>query len=156
MEARKAGVSHYGLSCIPHDIVGCYDRNYILKCTARVLCLENFAGQSTNHNLDSCHRPQWHRCRRFLHRDILSANQCSHNAIHCSFKRNFWTANLHRDLPCTLHWFTGRCVQGVGGGGIIILSLVIFTNIVPLRFRSKYYGIMYVMVILITGLVLRN
>lgn len=36
----------------------------------------------------------------------------------------------------------GRCVQGVGGGGIIILGLVIFTDIVPLRFRSKYYGIM--------------
>ncbi|KAF2489088.1 MFS general substrate transporter [Lophium mytilinum] len=35
----------------------------------------------------------------------------------------------------------GRCVQGIGGGGIISLSLVIFTDIVPLRFRSKYYGI---------------
>ena len=39
---------------------------------------------------------------------------------------------------------TGRSVQGVGGGGIIILSLVIFTDIVPLRFRSKYYGIVCV------------
>lgn len=38
----------------------------------------------------------------------------------------------------------GRCVQGVGGGGVIILGLVIFTDIVPLRFRSKYYGIMWV------------
>jgi MFS family permease len=36
----------------------------------------------------------------------------------------------------------GRCVQGIGGGGIIILGLVIFTDIVPLRFRSKWYGIM--------------
>lgn len=35
----------------------------------------------------------------------------------------------------------GRCVQGIGGGGLIILGLVIFTDIVPLRFRSKYYGI---------------
>lgn len=34
----------------------------------------------------------------------------------------------------------GRCVQGVGGGGIIILGLVVFTDIVPLRLRSKYYG----------------
>lgn len=34
----------------------------------------------------------------------------------------------------------GRCLQGVGGGGIIILSLVIFTDIVPLRFRPKWYG----------------
>ena len=39
---------------------------------------------------------------------------------------------------------TGRCVQGVGGGGIIILNLVIFTDMVPLRYRSKYYGIWWV------------
>ena len=37
----------------------------------------------------------------------------------------------------------GRCFQGVGGGGIIILALVICTDIVPLRYRAKYYGIMY-------------
>lgn len=36
----------------------------------------------------------------------------------------------------------GRCIQGIGGGGITILGLVIFTDIVPLRFRSKFYGIM--------------
>ncbi|KAI1613464.1 major facilitator superfamily domain-containing protein [Exophiala viscosa] len=35
----------------------------------------------------------------------------------------------------------GRCFQGVGGGGIIILALVICTDIVPLRYRAKYYGI---------------
>jgi MFS family permease len=36
---------------------------------------------------------------------------------------------------------TGRCVQGIGGGGIIAMSLVIFTDIVPLRYRPKWYGI---------------
>ncbi|KAK6384917.1 hypothetical protein LTS17_002480 [Exophiala oligosperma] len=35
----------------------------------------------------------------------------------------------------------GRSIQGVGGGGIIILSLVIFTDIVPLRSRPQYIGI---------------
>ncbi|KAI1619298.1 major facilitator superfamily transporter [Exophiala viscosa] len=35
----------------------------------------------------------------------------------------------------------GRCFQGVGGGGIIILALDICTDIVPLRYRAKYYGI---------------
>ena len=35
----------------------------------------------------------------------------------------------------------GRAIQGIGGGGIIVLGLVIFTDIVPLRFRPKYYGI---------------
>lgn len=34
----------------------------------------------------------------------------------------------------------GRSIQGVGGGGIIVLSLVIFTDIVPLRQRPKWYG----------------
>ncbi|KXJ84637.1 major facilitator superfamily domain-containing protein, partial [Microdochium bolleyi] len=34
----------------------------------------------------------------------------------------------------------GRCLQGVGGGGIIILSLVIFTDIVPLKSRPKWYA----------------
>ncbi|KAJ4363105.1 hypothetical protein N0V83_010225 [Neocucurbitaria cava] len=33
---------------------------------------------------------------------------------------------------------TGRCVQGVGGGGIITLTQVIFCDIVPLRQRPKY------------------
>ncbi|KAH7303736.1 major facilitator superfamily domain-containing protein [Stachybotrys elegans] len=44
---------------------------------------------------------------------------------------------LSRNLACML---VGRCLQGVGGGGVIILSLVIFTDIVPLRFRPKWYG----------------
>ncbi|KAK7910702.1 major facilitator superfamily transporter [Apiospora marii] len=34
----------------------------------------------------------------------------------------------------------GRSVQGVGGGGIVVLSLIIFTDIVPLRHRPKWYG----------------
>ncbi|KAL5115176.1 hypothetical protein ACEQ8H_006930 [Pleosporales sp. CAS-2024a] len=33
----------------------------------------------------------------------------------------------------------GRCVQGVGGGGIITLTQVIFCDIVPLRQRPKYF-----------------
>jgi MFS family permease len=38
----------------------------------------------------------------------------------------------------------GRTFQGVGGAGIMVLSLVIFTDIVPLRFKPKWYGSMYV------------
>lgn len=34
---------------------------------------------------------------------------------------------------------TGRCIQGVGGGGIITLTQVIFCDIVPLRLRPKYF-----------------
>jgi MFS family permease len=36
----------------------------------------------------------------------------------------------------------GRSIQGIGGGGIIILSLVIFTDIVSLRSRPQYVGIL--------------
>ena len=35
----------------------------------------------------------------------------------------------------------GRSIQGVGGGGILTLGLVIVTDIVPLRQRPTYYGI---------------
>lgn len=34
----------------------------------------------------------------------------------------------------------GRAVQGIGGGGIVVISLVTFTDIVPLRHRPKWYG----------------
>ncbi|KAI0172822.1 major facilitator superfamily domain-containing protein [Hypoxylon sp. FL1284] len=35
----------------------------------------------------------------------------------------------------------GRCIQGVGGGGIHSLSLVVQTDFVPLRFRPQWYGV---------------
>lgn len=34
----------------------------------------------------------------------------------------------------------GRTFQGVGGGGIIVLSLVIFTDIVELQYRPRWYS----------------
>lgn len=45
-------------------------------------------------------------------------------------------AALANDFPQLL---AGRTVQGVGGGGIIALTLVIFSDIVPLRLRPKYW-----------------
>lgn len=35
----------------------------------------------------------------------------------------------------------GRSIQGIGGGGILTLSQVIFCDIVPLRYRPKYFAI---------------
>jgi MFS family permease len=35
----------------------------------------------------------------------------------------------------------GRCVQGIGGGGIIALTEIIVTDLVPLRLRGEYFGI---------------
>jgi EmrB/QacA subfamily drug resistance transporter len=35
----------------------------------------------------------------------------------------------------------GRCLQGIGGGGIITMGQVIFADIIPLRQRPKYFSI---------------
>jgi MFS family permease len=35
----------------------------------------------------------------------------------------------------------GRTVQGIGGGGIVSLTDIIVTDIVPLRLRGNYVGI---------------
>ena len=40
------------------------------------------------------------------------------------------------------YMLVGRSIQGVGGGGIIALSEVIVTDLVPLRLRGKYFGIL--------------
>ena len=39
----------------------------------------------------------------------------------------------------------GRSFQGIGGGGIIALTEVIVTDLVPLRLRGQYFGIMSAM-----------
>lgn len=35
----------------------------------------------------------------------------------------------------------GRTIQGVGGGGIILLNDVVITDLVPMRLRGAYFGI---------------
>jgi predicted MFS family arabinose efflux permease len=37
----------------------------------------------------------------------------------------------------------GRCVQGIGGGGIITMTQVIFCDMVPLRQRSEYLAMVF-------------
>ncbi|KAL4907690.1 hypothetical protein BDW74DRAFT_111868 [Aspergillus multicolor] len=39
----------------------------------------------------------------------------------------------------------GRCIQGVGGGGIAVLSEIVVTDLVPLRLRGNYYGVLSAM-----------
>jgi predicted MFS family arabinose efflux permease len=35
----------------------------------------------------------------------------------------------------------GRCLQGIGGGGMMILNTIIISDIFPLQDRAKYYGL---------------
>ncbi len=35
----------------------------------------------------------------------------------------------------------GRTVQGIGGGGIIVLTQVIICDLVPLRLRGQWFGV---------------
>ena len=35
----------------------------------------------------------------------------------------------------------GRTIQGVGGGGIILLNDIIMTDLVPMRLRGTYSGV---------------
>lgn len=39
------------------------------------------------------------------------------------------------------YMLVGRSIQGVGGGGIIVLSEIIVTDLVPLRFRGNWFAI---------------
>jgi MFS family permease len=39
----------------------------------------------------------------------------------------------------------GRSIQGIGGGGIIALTEIVITDMVPLRERGKYFSLFSVM-----------
>jgi MFS family permease len=44
-----------------------------------------------------------------------------------------------------LHFLVSRSVQGVGGGGIIVLTEIVVTDMVPLRDRGRWFGILSTM-----------
>ncbi|KAL6897578.1 major facilitator superfamily domain-containing protein [Trichoderma evansii] len=39
----------------------------------------------------------------------------------------------------------GRCIQGIGGGGISAITEVLIADLVPMRYRGQYYGLMNAM-----------
>ena len=39
----------------------------------------------------------------------------------------------------------GRSIQGIGGGGVLALSEIIVTDLVPLRQRGKWFGFLSAM-----------
>lgn len=69
--------------------------------------------------------------------DIFGRRALLFVAILCFTVGTILSAVAH-EFPLLL---TGRTIQGVGGGGIIALCLVITTDIVPLRQRPTYYTI---------------
>ncbi|KAF3930951.1 hypothetical protein ABW19_dt0210209 [Dactylella cylindrospora] len=54
-------------------------------------------------------------------------------AIICALAKNFTVILI------------GRTIQGIGGGGIIAVSEIILTDLVPLRERGKYFGFLSTM-----------
>lgn len=50
-------------------------------------------------------------------------------------------------LAAVSHGFTvlllGRCIQGLGGGGILTLTEIIFADLIPLRERGKWFGVKF-------------
>ncbi|KAK3072219.1 hypothetical protein LTR53_007211 [Teratosphaeriaceae sp. CCFEE 6253] len=48
-------------------------------------------------------------------------------------------AGLARDMPMML---VGRSVQGIGGGGITTLTAILITDLVPLRYRGQWIGVL--------------
>ncbi|KAL4805330.1 major facilitator superfamily domain-containing protein [Aspergillus unguis] len=49
------------------------------------------------------------------------------------------TAGIANDFTQIL---VGRCIQGIGGGGIAVLAEIVVTDLVPLRLRGNYYGVL--------------
>lgn len=45
------------------------------------------------------------------------------------------------DVPAML---AGRTIQGIGGGGITSVNLIILSDLVPLRQRGRYLGLIQV------------
>ena len=43
------------------------------------------------------------------------------------------------------YMLVGRSLQGLGGGGVIALTEIVVTDIVPLRLRGQYFGILSAM-----------
>lgn len=47
-------------------------------------------------------------------------------------------AALAKDFATLL---VGRSIQGIGGGGLIALTEIVVTDLVPLRLRGQWFGI---------------
>lgn len=55
----------------------------------------------------------------------------------------FLVGSVVGGLATDMTWLiVGRAIQGIGGGGLMILSQAIIADVVPVRERSKYMGIM--------------
>lgn len=53
----------------------------------------------------------------------------------------FFVGVIVSSVASTFTPLVGRTVQGVGGGGIILMSDIIITDLVPMHLRGTYLGI---------------
>lgn len=103
---------------------------------------------------DSGSKPQWNRDRRFLGWNFVPPHQRRLPACRRRHLRHLWPPRpailmilifaAGTAIACSAHAFpqllAGRAVQGVGAGGIFAMLLAIFTDIVPLRLRPRYWA----------------
>ncbi|KIV82200.1 hypothetical protein PV11_04327 [Exophiala sideris] len=64
---------------------------------------------------------------------LISLTVFAIGAIVCALSKNF------------THMLVGRSIQGIGAGGIIVLTDIIVTDFVPLRKRGKWFGLVSMM-----------
>ncbi|RDW87103.1 uncharacterized protein DSM5745_03745 [Aspergillus mulundensis] len=93
--------------------------------------------------------PPRHGNAGLLERDLVPAVLDGLPADNCNAERYLWPTTGDPSLPGLAAGFTqilvGRCIQGVGGGGIAVLAEVVVTDLVPLRLRGNYYGVLSAM-----------
>ncbi|MFZ2164915.1 MAG: MDR family MFS transporter [Propionibacteriaceae bacterium] len=66
-----------------------------------------------------------------------------HKWIYLGALAIFLVGSVIGGLAPSMVWLiVGRAVQGIGGGGLMILSQAIIADVVPVRERSKYMGLM--------------
>ncbi|KAK5697099.1 hypothetical protein LTR17_024005 [Elasticomyces elasticus] len=71
--------------------------------------------------------------------DIFGRKPMILNSLFCFGLGAILAAVAHGSMALML---VGRSVQGVGGGGVLVLTEIVITDLVPLRFRGQYFSLM--------------
>lgn len=70
------------------------------------------------------------------------ADLCGRLVTSCTAILLFTIGSVVCSVATTVnHMLIGRTIQGIGGGGIMSLNLIVLSDLIPLRERSKYIGL---------------